>query len=140
MSQPARFPYLPVVSKRGEAVPMPLLPLELRLGDGLPVRVQGLLDSGATVNVLPFSLGLRLGAVWVDQKTAVTLTGNLAAQEARALLVSARVAEFAPVRLVFAWARTDDVPLLLGQVNFFQEFDVSFHGARRQFDLQPAEK
>ena len=139
MSQPARFPYLPVVSKRGEAVPMPLLPLELRLGDGLPVRVQGLLDSGATVNVLPFSLGLRLGAVWVDQKTAVTLTGNLAAQEARALLVSARVAEFAPVRLVFAWARTDDVPLLL-QVNFFQEFDVSFHGARRQFDLQPAEK
>jgi hypothetical protein len=73
MSQPARFPYLPVVSKRGEAVPMPMLPLELRLGDGLPVRAQGLLDSGATVNVLPFSLGLRLGAVWENQKTAVTL-------------------------------------------------------------------
>jgi hypothetical protein len=140
MNEPARFPYLPVVSKRGEAVPMPLLPLELWLGDGLPVRAQGLLDSGATVNVLPFSLGLRLGAVWENQKTAVTLTGNLATQEARALLVSARVAEFAPVRLVFAWARTDDVPLLLGQVNFLQEFDVNFHGARRQFELQPAEK
>ena len=71
MSQPARFPYLPAVSKRGKAVPM--LPLDLRLGDGLPVCAQGLLDSGATVNVLPFSLGLRLGAVWENQKTAVTL-------------------------------------------------------------------
>ncbi len=137
---PARFPYLPVVSKRGEAVPMPMLPLDLRLGDGPPVRAQGLLDSGSTVNVLPFSLGQRLGAVWDNQKTAVVLTGNLAALEARALLLSARVADFAPVRLVFAWARTDDVPLLLGQVNFFQEFDVSFHGVRRQFELQPSGK
>lgn len=117
-----------------------MLPLDLRLGDGPLVRAQGLLDSGSTVNVVPFSLGQRLGAVWENQKTAVTLTGNLAAQEARALLLSARVADFAPVRLVFAWARTDDVPLLLGQVNFFQEFDVSFHGARRQFELQPSGK
>ncbi len=138
MSEPARFPYLPVVSKRGEAVPMPLLPLEFEIREGLPVRVQGLLDSGATVNVMPFSLGLHLGAVWDAQNTVVRLTGNLAAQEARALLVSARVAAFAPVRLVFAWARTDEVPLLLGQVNFFQEFDVSFHGARRHFDVGPA--
>jgi hypothetical protein len=138
MSQPARFPYLAVVSKRGEAVPMPLLPVELWVHEGSPVRAQGLLDSGATVNVLPFSLGLRLGAVWEAHKTSVTLTGNLAALEARALLVSGRVAKFAPVRLVFAWARTDDVPLILGQVNFFQEFEVSFHGARRQFELQPA--
>ena len=140
MSESARFAYLPVVSKRGEAVAMPLLPIEFRLGQGLPVRTQGLLDSGATVNVLPFSLGLRLGAVWENQKTAVTLTGNLAAQEARALLLSARVAEFAPVRLVLAWALTDEVPLLLGQVNFFQEFDLTFYGARRQFEVRRAEK
>lgn len=140
MSQPACFPYLAMVSRRGAAVPMPLLPLELRVGEGLAVRAQGLLDSGATVNVLPLDLGLRLGAVWEAQKTVVTLTGNLATCEARALLVWARVAEFAPVRLVFAWARTEEAPLLLGQVNFFQEFDVSFHGARRQFEVRPAEK
>ena len=29
--------------------------------------------------------------------------------------------------------------LLLGQVNFFQEFEVSFHGRRRQFELWPAD-
>ena len=139
MSPPARFPYLAIPSRRGEGVPMPWLPLEFELGEGRTTRAQGLLDSGATVNVMPFSLGLRVGAVWENQKTTVTLTGNLAAHAARALLVSARVAEFAPVRLVFAWTRTDEVPLLLGQVNFFQEFEVSFHGRRRQFELWPAD-
>lgn len=66
--------------------------------------------------MLPYGLGVRLGAVWEAQTTHVTLAGNLAAQEARALLVQARVGEFASVPLVFAWTRAENVPLLLGQV------------------------
>jgi|SRR5438128_10065944 len=103
-------------------------------------QAHGLLDSSATVNVLPYALGARLGAVWEAQSTRVTLTGNLAAQEARAVLVQVRVGDFASVPLVFAWTRADSVPLLLGQVNFFEEFDVCFHRARRQFELEPARK
>ncbi len=137
---PARFPYLPVASGRGDASLMPLVPLQLRFKDGELVQAHGLLDSGATVSVLPYGLGVRLGAVWEAQTTRVTLAGNLAAQEARALLVQARVGDFAPVPLVFAWTRADHVPLLLGQVNFFEEFDVSFHRSRRQFELEPARK
>ena len=136
----ARFPFLPVASTRGEAFLMPLLPLELRHATGENLRVQGLLDSGATVNVLPFAAGLRLGAVWEAQTTQVQLTGNLAAHEARALLLEARIGEFSPVRLVFAWTRAEAVPLLLGQVNFFEEFDVSFHRARLQFEVEPARR
>jgi hypothetical protein len=137
---PARFSYLPAASGRGDASLMPLMPFELRFKDGAPVQAHGLLDSGATVNVLPYALGVRLGAVWEAQTVRVTLAGNLAAQEARALLVQARVSEFPPVPLVFAWTRTEHVPLLLGQVNFFEEFDVCFHRARRQFELDPARK
>ena len=92
------------------------------------------------MNVLPFGLGIRLGAVWETQTTRVTLAGNLAAQEARALLLQARVGDFASVPLVFAWTRAENVPLLLGQVNFFEEFDVCFHRARRQFEIEPARK
>ena len=121
MSLPARFPFVTAVAGRAAAVAMPLLPLELALRGATPLRTQGLLDTGATVNVLPFGLGLRLGAVWENQKTPVTLTGNLAAHEARAVLLEAKVADFAPVKLVFAWTRAEHVPLLLGQVNFFQE-------------------
>ena len=119
---------------------MPLLPLELHRNIGESVHVQCLLDSGATVNVLPYGIGVRLGAVWEVQTTRVQLTGNLGSQEARALLVEARVADFAPVRLVFAWTRTERVPLLLGQMNFFEEFDVCFHRARLQFEIEPAQK
>lgn len=136
----ARYPYLPVTSPRGEAFLMPLLPLELRHSSGETARVQGLLDSGSTVNVLPYGVGVRLGAVWEAQTTRVQLTGNLAMQEARALLIDARVAEFAPVRLVFAWTRAESVPLLLGQMSFFETFDVSFHRARLQFELEPARR
>ncbi|HEY0550801.1 MAG TPA: hypothetical protein VGF13_14450 [Verrucomicrobiae bacterium] len=117
---------------------MPFLPLELRFKDDEPIQVRGLLDSGATVNVLPHSLGLRLGAVWEAQTTIVNLAGNLGAHEARAALLHCRVADFASVPLVFAWPRSESVPLLLGQVNFFEAFDVCFHRSRRQFEIEPA--
>jgi len=119
---------------------MPLVPLELKFKNSQIVQAHGLLDSGATVSVLPYGLGVRLGAVWEAQTTRVTLAGNLAAQEARALLVQARVGDVGPVSLVFAWTRAENVPLLLGQVNFFEEFDVCFHRSRRQFEVEPARK
>lgn len=137
---PACFPYLPVSSAQGDAALMPLLPLELSFKDREPVAARGLPDSGATVSVLPYGLGLRLGLVWEAQTTLVKLAGNLAAHEARAVLLQCRVADFAPVPLVFAWSRLESVPLLLGQVNFFEAFDVSFHRARRQFEIEPARR
>jgi hypothetical protein len=136
----ARFPFVAVASAQGDAALLPLLPLMLQFGSSTPLQVQGLLDSGASVNVLPYSVGLRLGAVWEAQTTRVTLAGNLAAQEARAVLLTGRVANFDPVPLVFAWTRADNVPLLLGHVNFFDVFDVCFHRGRRQFEVEPARK
>jgi hypothetical protein len=66
-----------------------------------------------------------------------SLSGNLAACEARALIVSAVVGNFPAARLAFAWARTDAVPVLLGQVNFFMEFDVCFYRSRSFFEVRP---
>lgn len=113
----------------------PLLPIKLTAARS--ISASGLLDTGATVNVLPYSVGEQLGAVWETQTTPVTLSGNLAACEARALIVSAVVGVFPAVRLAFAWARTDAVPILLGQVNFFMEFDVCFYRSRSWFDVRP---
>ncbi len=133
---PTRFPYLPVASGRGDSALLPLLPLELHFQNGPFVSAHGLVDSGATVNVLPYSIGLKMGAVWDAQTTRVTLTGNLGNQEARALLAEAKIADFPPVRLVFAWSKSDLVPLLLGQVNFFDVFDVCFHRSGRVFEIK----
>jgi hypothetical protein len=64
------------------------------------IRLSGLLDTGSTVNVLPFEMGLRLRAVWERQRLSVPLGGNLARFEARALVLRANVAQFPSVELV----------------------------------------
>ena len=115
---------------------LPQLPLSLSYR-GTAVEVVGLLDTGASVNVLPYSVGIQLGAVWDEQTTSVTLAGNLATVEARGLLVSAQIGNFDPVRLVFAWSLSDDAPLLLGRMNFFLEFDVCFYRSKLVFEIRP---
>ncbi len=101
------------------------------------LEVSGLLDTGASVNVLPYSIGVQLGAIWQEQTTSVLLAGNLAPVEAKGLLVSAQIGSFEPVRLVFAWSLSDDVPLLLGRMNFFLQFDVCFYRSQFVFDVYP---
>jgi hypothetical protein len=85
--------------------------------DNLSVEIVGLLDTGAAINVLPYQIGLALGAVWEEQTTVVPLTGSLANSEARALLLMVshpQITPNKPARLVFAWANTDHVPILFG--------------------------
>jgi hypothetical protein len=136
MRKAERYAFTAASSVHGEASLLPLLPILLRSHER-STTTSGLLDTGATVNVMPYSLGVELGAVWEQQTIPVQLTGNLAQREARALLVSAEVGRFAPVRLVFAWTQADAVPLILGQVNFFLEFDVCFYRSRQSFEVRP---
>jgi len=53
------------------------------------------------------------------------------------LFVMAQVGEYAPVRLAFAWAKSNDVPLILGQTNFFVEFEVCFYRPALEFEVKP---
>ncbi|RMF27928.1 MAG: retroviral-like aspartic protease [Chloroflexi bacterium] len=131
-----RFPFLEAGGPLGAAGALPYLPLTLGHQD-VSLSALGLLDTGATVNVLPYEIGRKLGAVWEQQTVSVRLTGNLARFEARVLIVSAVVGRFAPVRLAFAWTQARKVPLILGQVNFFLEFDVCFFRSQGMFEVRP---
>lgn len=136
MIKSQRFPFLEVQDVYGDVDLVPSLPLTLTLGER-SLAVSGLLDTGASVSVLPYSMGRDLGAVWENQTLSVQLAGNLAPVEAKGLAVSARIGAFLPVTLVFAWSQTDDVPLLLGRMNFFLEFDVCFYRSISRFDVCP---
>ncbi len=114
---------------------MPYLPITLSYR-GISVKMLALLDTGASVNVLPYEAGLQLGAVWEEQTVPIQLSGNLAHMEARGLVASATVAEFPSVLLAFAWTRSKEAPLILGQMNFFAEFDVCFYRAELAFELR----
>ena len=132
----AQFPYVFRDPAMGTASLAPLLPLELSTGSA-SVTAAGLLDSGATVNVLPWSVGNNLGLDWDQQQQTIRLSGNLSAIEARVVIANARVATFPIVRMAFAWVKSDAPPLLLGQVNFFLEFDVCFFRSQGQFEIRP---
>ncbi|MBE9213022.1 retroviral-like aspartic protease [Plectonema cf. radiosum LEGE 06105] len=136
MHNAQRFNFVEGFDTFGVPDALPQLPLTLTY-QGSSIEVLALLDTGASVNVLPYSIGVQLGAVWEEQTVSVTLAGNLASVEARGLLVSAKISNFDPVRLVFAWSLSDDAPLLLGRMNFFLEFDVCFYRSQLAFEVRP---
>lgn len=131
-----KFPYKIINSNLDLVDRMPYLPLTLSL-KGQFLNTEGLLDTGASVNVLPYELGRQLGLIWEDETLSVVLAGNLAQFEARAVIVDAQVSSFPIVNLAFAWTKATDVPLILGQANFFLEFDVCFFRARSEFEIRP---
>jgi hypothetical protein len=131
-----RFPYSTTEPSQSELDSLPRLPLTLRYGQR-QITEACLVDSGATVNVLPYSLGLRLGAVWDDRKATIRLAGNLGNFPAMPLVVTAEIGDFTPVRLAFAWTQAEKVSLILGQMNFFMEFDVCFFRSQLEFEVNP---
>lgn len=70
----------------------------------------------------------------------VRLVGNLAQYEARALVVDAQIRNLPSIRLAFAWTASVEPPLLLGQMNFFAEFDVCFYYSDFAFELTARSK
>ena len=131
-----RFSYKIIDSSLGLVDRMPYLPVTLSL-NSQSLNAEGLLDTGASVNVLPYALGLQLGLIWENETLSVVLAGNLARFEARAVVVDAQVSSFPRVSLAFAWTRATDMPLILGQANFFFEFEVCFFRARSEFEIRP---
>ncbi|MBW4693060.1 MAG: retropepsin-like domain-containing protein [Lyngbya sp. HA4199-MV5] len=136
MRNAERYPFFSSDTALGEASFRPYLTFAL-VHQQVSVTSSALLDTGASVNVLPYSVGVELGYEWDWQTTALSLTGNLAQYEARVVLAQAVVGQFEPVQLVFAWTQATNVPLILGQVNFFMEFDVCFYRSQLEFAVSP---
>ena len=131
-----RFQYSTSDLVQDEFDSLPRIPLTLRYNNQ-QLDVLGLVDSGSTVSVLPHDIGLQLGARWDDQKANLRLAGNLGKAPAMPLSITATIGDFAPVQFVFAWVKVANAPLILGQTNFFMEFDVHFYRSRLEFEIEP---
>lgn len=131
-----RFKYSTTRPNQNEFDSLPRIPLVLRR-DNRSVEAFGLVDSGATVNVLPYELGVQLGAIWEERKAIIQLAGNLSNQLAMPLSAIAEIGNFQATELVFAWVSKPNAPLILGQTNFFLEFDVCFYRSKLEFEIKP---
>ncbi len=136
MVERVRFSFTEVDPSLGMLSTLPYLPLIL-IYQNQSLSVSGLLDTGSSVNVLPYEMGLRLGAVWEHQRLSVPLGGNLARFEARALVLKAKIDRFPSVDLAFAWTKDVNAPLILGHMNLFLEFHVCFYRPELAFEISP---
>ena len=93
MGKPLRIPYTLTKRASGNSGLLPFLPITL-ISSSKRVEAIGLLDSGSTINVLPYTLGISLGLEWEKQKTSVPLTGSLVEVEAVGVVIFGQVGEF----------------------------------------------
>lgn len=131
-----RYSYSTAHPSQTELDSLPRLPVTLKLNN-TSIEVFGLVDSGATINVLPFSIGQQLGAKWDAQKAIIRLAGNMANSYAQPIVVKAEIHKFAPISLAFAWVSHDNTPVILSQTNFFTEFEVCFFRNIFEFEVKP---
>lgn len=113
---------------------MPMIPVSLANGIHRAERL-ALIDSGATVNVMPFSLGKALGFEWDRESNGFVLTGAAGGVSSKVVAIKASIRGFEPVDLAFAWADTDSIRLILGQSNFFEQFTICFSARELKVSL-----
>jgi hypothetical protein len=77
-----RFPYSITDPFQDAFDSLPRLPFRLR-ADSQALNVMGLVDSGTTVNMLPYDVGLQLGVVWDDRRTNIRLAATPGNQPAK---------------------------------------------------------
>jgi hypothetical protein len=85
-----RYPFIDRTNSTGQISTLPYFPIVLSNGNN-SIEVMALLDTGASVSVIPYEIGIQLGAVWENQTLIIPLSGNLARSEARGLVLSAGV-------------------------------------------------
>ncbi len=134
MTTPLTVPYTRVSAPFPTLRPM--LPVRL-VSSTAVVDAEALVDSGSDTNVLPWDLGVRLGLNWSRALPLPPVSGSLASVASRAALLTVGVSNFPPGYLAFAWVQSNTVPLILGQTNFFLEFDVCFYASRGEFTVAP---
>jgi hypothetical protein len=133
VSTPARFRFVgPGLVPQPQEL-APLLPARLSR-NGVDVAVSALVDSGATISVVPFDVGARSGYSW----NAVALGGVAGGAVGKLIAVDLMFNPFGRIPQMFAGSSSNDQPVIFGRAMFFFDFDVCFHRARGYFEIQPA--
>jgi hypothetical protein len=118
-------------------IPMPFLECSLS-SESAHIHVSALVDSGATLNIMPYDIGEQLGLVWGEQRLPLHMGGTLGGTRAFAVSLQAQIGSFPPMDMIFAWVERSNIRMLLGHVNFFQLFRVTFDDKAGCFHIAPS--
>jgi len=128
----AHFPFTRVLTPIG-LIQAPIVHVVLSHGTRA-VEVEMTVDSGADLTMIPHQLGKSLG-LRATTSTTRRLSGVAGGLQYRLARLQIRLGQFTfPARV--AWARHDDVPELLGRLDVFNKFAITFDEAHRRITFR----
>jgi hypothetical protein len=118
------FEYKKVLSKKFGEVLKPIIPVAL-IGAKQIVRTSMLLDSGADLSMIPYSVGEALG-LELDMGNRSEAQG-IGEGSVPYILNRTRI-KFGGVEtsIRIGWALIEEIPLILGRLDLFQQFSLEF--------------
>jgi len=137
MAESHSFPYILSTEYVDDQVVRPFIPVSIR-NHGNSIDTMAMLDSGADTSILPYEMGLALGVDWSRQPDLWHLEGFGGQLETKKLVVDLVIGNWHPLRILFGWTNNNDVPVLLGQLNFFHLVDICFYRSRQLVELSLA--
>jgi hypothetical protein len=119
-----RFEFQKALSKRFGLILQPIIPITLT-GDKRSVDVYAILDSGADISVIPFSVGQTIGLeLDLTRRSEVQGIGE---GKLPYVLSSAKIRiRDVETTARIGWALIEEVPLILGRLDVFQNFSIEF--------------
>ncbi len=100
------------------------------------IKVEGFLDSGADITLIPFGLGQMLG-FQIDESN-VKVSGGVGEGRVSVCVVTGKVRigkEEYDVRI--GWAFDNRVPTLIGRMDIFDKFDITFMEKKGKIIFEP---
>ena len=138
MADSLSFPYILEPEAIDDQVARPFIPVIISF-HGKAIDTMALLDSGADISILPYEMGKAVGADWSRQPALWHLEGFGGEFETKKLVADLVIGAWRPLRIIFGWTRSNDVPLFLGQLNFFHLVEICFYRSRDLVQLSLAQ-
>lgn len=127
------FPLSPIKSREG-IVPEPIIPVSVRTPEGWKM-FDFLVDSGADFSVLPRSFSKEIGVDLSECRVSTTMGVEGSGTKIYHSKIDIRIGAFMkPIHCGFA--SHDRIPPLLGRLDIFSNFNITFHAERNSILFQ----
>ena len=104
--------------------------------DGLTVGIPMYIDSGADVSMIPLRFGRALGFKHEDGDVIQEIKGVSGAGVSYILKEVTLVLNGKELRIRVAWALVEEVPMLMGRMDVFDKFRITFDEKRGWIDFE----
>jgi len=130
------FRYREERSRLTGTVLRPVADVHFRTTDGEWIEAHPYIDSGADITLIPLSFGQLLGLEVVQEEIDELRGIGEGAVSMVVCQVPLRIGD-QEFEARVAWALIEEVPLLLGRLDVFERFSITFEEAERKILFEP---